>query len=70
MHNVMRPERLHRVDLGARAHERAGTGSRPCTWLSGFALAELLTRRPSAIPFADRSAPSPRDITREERPTS
>lgn len=70
MHNVMRLERLHRVDLAARARERAGTGSRPGTWLSGFALAELLARRPTAIPLADRSAPSPRDITRAERPTS
>jgi hypothetical protein len=53
---VVRPERLHRVDLAARARERAGTGSRPGTMgFSGFALAELLAWRPTAIPLADRS---------------
>lgn len=33
----------------ARARECVGTGSRSATWLSGFALARLLARRPTAI---------------------
>lgn len=48
-----------------RARECVGTGSRPDAWLSGFALARLLTRRPTAIPLAVRSAPSPCDVTRD-----
>jgi hypothetical protein len=46
VHNVVRLERLHRVDLAARAREHARTGSRSGIWLSGFALVGLLALRP------------------------